>query len=463
MMDRRARLHFLTLCLAATGVACGNDQTNNGGTGGHAGQSGASGSMSGAGSATGGAGGTATAGSGGTTESGGAAGDMGGSGGQAHAGSAGMHGNGHAGSGAAGRGGSGGTGGTGGTGGKPGHAGAGSNSGGSGNEAGQAPDSAWVNATGNLANMASECGNLTMISAVPDSTTVIAGVAHVGVFATSDSGAHWNALGTGAGSAVIINRPSSIVYEPNDPNTFWETGIYNGGGLYKTTDAGQTFVQLGDISHNDLVSVDFTDPNRQTLLVGGHEQKQTLYLSRDGGQTFTQIGMNLPADSHFSSAPLVLDSQTFLLGACGYGDGTCGVFRSTDGGDTWNQVSDQPAVARPLVASDGSIYWSLVNGNGIARGTPDGTTWVKTADNIIAAYPVELPDGRIMTIRGDHVVVSPDQGVTWNPVGDTIPFSSPAGVTYSVRTKTMFVYHWDCGSIVLPDAIASAGFDYTLE
>ena len=43
--------------------------------------------------------------------------------------------------------------------------------------AGPVPLSAatWVNVTGNLANMASECGNLTLLSAVPGSNTVIAG------------------------------------------------------------------------------------------------------------------------------------------------------------------------------------------------------------------------------------------------------------------------------------------------
>jgi hypothetical protein len=333
--------------------------------------------------------------------------------------------------------------------------------GGAGGET-QAPDSSWVNATGNLANMPSECGNLTLVSAVPGAATVIAGVAQAGLWATNDGGAHWNALGTGAGSAVITNRPSSIVYDPDHANTFWESGIYNGGGVYKTTDGGQTFEQLGNVSHNDLVSVDFTDPERKTLLVGGHEQKQTLYLSTDGGQNFDAIGMNLPADSHFSSAPLVLDAQTFLLGACGYGDGTCGVFRSTDGGTHWDLASDQPAVARPLPASDGNIYWPLIYNGGLARGTSDGTSWVKAIDNVVSWYPVELPDGRILSIRGDHVAVSADHGASFTPIGETLPFSA-TGVTYSVATKTLFVWHWDCGSVVLPDAIASAGFDYTQE
>ena len=51
------------------------------------------------------------------------------------------------------------------------------------------------------------------------------------------------------------------------------------------------------------------------------------------------------------------------------------------------------------------------------------------------------------------------------PIGEPFlqAFSSNfGGMTYSVETKTFFIWHADCGSAVLPDAIMSAGFDYTL-
>ena len=60
----------------------------------------------------------------------------------------------------------------------------------------------WVNVTGNLASMASECGNLTMLSAGPGNDTVIAGVALKGLWANS-AGTAWAHLGSGAGSDTI--------------------------------------------------------------------------------------------------------------------------------------------------------------------------------------------------------------------------------------------------------------------
>ena len=136
--------------------------------------------------------------------------------------------------------------------------------------AGQLPPSSpadvWVNVTGNLAGMASECGNSTILSPVPGSGTIIAGVALKGLWANS-SGSTWSHLGSGAGSDTITNRPTWIAHDPTSPGTFWESGIYNGGGVYRTTDHGRTFHRLGSITHNDYVSVDFSDPDRHTLSV----------------------------------------------------------------------------------------------------------------------------------------------------------------------------------------------------
>ncbi len=448
MNDRTLRLGFAVLCLSLSSAACSEDKDD--GEGGTGGQAAAAGASSGKGGGS-----TGGSASGGDAGKGGSSAGAGGS----QAGSSGKGGRGGTSAGA-GSGGSGDTGGTGGTGGSSGTGG--SNAGGEAGSGEPTPPSAWVNATGNLAGMQSECGNLTLVSAKPGSGTIIAGVAKVGLFASDDAGKTWSPLGTGAGSAVITNRPSAIVYDPEDPNIFWESGIYNGGGLYKTTDGGETFEQLGELSHNDLVSIDFSDPDRQTLLVGGHEQKQTLYLSTNGGETFEPIGSNLPAGSHFSSEPLVLDAQTFLVGACGYGDGQCGVFRSEDGGESWDMASDLAVQAHPLWALDGSIYWTTQYDSGIARGTDDGTSWSKVADNIVTANPIELPDGRVVALRGEHVVVSGDQGVTWTNIGDPLPFKA-SGVAYSVEKKTLFAWHWDCGEVVLDDAIVSAGFDYTAE
>jgi hypothetical protein len=83
-----------------------------------------------------------------------------------------------------------------------------------------------VNATSNLAGLESECGNLTLVTADPCKNRVIAGVAKRGLYATSDRGATWNKLSSAPGSANIVHRPSSIVFDPEHHDVIYESGIY---------------------------------------------------------------------------------------------------------------------------------------------------------------------------------------------------------------------------------------------
>ena len=219
------------------------------------------------------------------------------------------------------------------------------------------PVGTWANATGNLAGLGSECGNLSNLSSKPDEDMLIAGVAQQGLWASTNGGNSWARLGTGAGSATITNRTSEIVYDPQHLQTFWESGIYNAGGVYRTTNDGTTLLAQGNITHNDSVSVDFTDPQRQTLLAGTHEQSGHLYRSTNGGMSWTDIGSSLPAGTGFSSQALVVDATTHLLGTYTYSNtgGGLGIFRTTDGGQTWHQVFSSPVQGHPLVMADGTI------------------------------------------------------------------------------------------------------------
>jgi hypothetical protein len=328
-----------------------------------------------------------------------------------------------------------------------------------------APAATWVNATGNLANMMSECGNLGLVSANPCSSMVIAGVAKAGLWGSEDAGKTWSKLGSGAGSAEISNRISAIVYDPAHPGTFWESGIYNGGGVYRTTDNGKTFAQLGDATHNDSVSVDFSDPERKTLLAGTHEQSSKLFLSSDGGKTWSDVGKNLPGSAGYCTATQVLGANDLLVG-CNNG----GVFHSSDG-QQWTSVGSKGVIPQPLLASDGTIYWPGSQG-GVQMSSDQGQHFVESADGNLAPgivgslYPAELPDGRIAILGKDHVLISSDKGKSWKPIGEPLPYpgggyDGARGPTYSARTKTFYVWRWDCGDRVLPNAIMSAGFDYT--
>jgi photosystem II stability/assembly factor-like uncharacterized protein len=251
--------------------------------------------------------------------------------------------------------------------------------------------------------------------------------------------------------------------------TFWESGIYNAGGVYKTTDDGVTLAQLGNVTHLDSVSVDFTDPQRQTLLAGAHEQSNHLLRSTDGGQTWTDLGSKLPmTTSGFLSQVLVIDAMTHLVGSHTYNNsGTgLGIYRTADGGQTWNQVFMTAIQGHPLVMKDGTIYWSVSNG-AIIKSVDKGQTWAMTVASGIPATggPVELPDGRLAAIGPNAVMVSADCGTTWHAATTALPYS-PNGLAYSPYEKAFFVFHFDCTQQAFPndpvpsDAIMKFAFDY---
>jgi hypothetical protein len=290
----------------------------------------------------------------------------------------------------------------------------------------------------------------------PDRDVVIAGIALQGLWASADGSETWTKLGEGAGSDTIVNRPTTLIVDPEQPNRFWEGGNYNGGGVFKTEDDGATFEQLGDVSHTDLVSIDLTDPDRRTMLSGTHESP-TVYRSTDGGATWQDISSGLPAGIGFAAAPYVIDAQTHLLGT--YEGPEAGVFRTTDGGASWTRVFTGGISGAPLIV-DGMITWLLRGGGGLITSSDGGLTWSETASGgEIYQYAedlVHLPDGQLATLGGSNVVVSDDGGASWSPVGPPLPYT-PNGLTYSPFRNAFYVWRFDCDfstdNPIPPDAI----------
>ncbi len=328
-------------------------------------------------------------------------------------------------------------------------------------EGGDAPTGEWVNVTGNLAGLHSECGNMSYVTAKPDEDVLFAGVAANGLFRSEDGGGSWTAIPVTKGSDPISHRPSSMIFDPADANFVWESGNYGShGGVYSSTDGAKTFTRLGDITHNELVSIDFTDPHRKTLLAGGHEQFQKLYKSTDEGTTWAQIGDTVPDAAAVSSFPLIINATTFLLGVGGYGAKQYGIYRSTDGGDSWDLATDLGGYTTPLVTPDGIIYWTSKD-KGLAKSDDQGETWTQAVgpNLLLSIPPLALPDGRIASATEHAVVVSADGGKNWQSISPATPFTA-AGLVYSAARKQFLIWHWDCGESVLDDAIMAYDFDY---
>ena len=189
-------------------------------------------------------------------------------------------------------------------------------------------------------------------------TTYYVGFAVSGVVKTVNNGTTFEPIFDTYGSASIAD----IALAPSDPNILYvATGEANnrqttsyGDGLYKSTDAGKTFTNIGfkDAQTLGRVIVHPRDPNTVWIAVGGHlygpSTERGVYMTTDGGKTWTKT---LYVDDHTSATELAIDPsnpqnlwaamyqrERTAWGFNGGGKGS-GLYQSTDGGKSWKKVT----------------------------------------------------------------------------------------------------------------------------
>ncbi len=307
---------------------------------------------------------------------------------------------------------------------------------------------AWTNVTGEVGGEKWGYAGVCLLVPVPGSDAMIAGVSEAGLWRTDDRGASWRKLAP-RDALQIHHRPHQIVFDPADPRHFWVTGCYD-ASPFATTDGGETFKRLGSLTHMDGIGVDFTDPERKTLVVGLHEQARSVHKSADGGNTWQKIGDALPEDTNHSTDPIVIDAKTYIINTAGWAQNkSWGIYRTQDGGATWTKVSDLGPADRAVTASDGNIYWGICYGNGIIKSGDQGKTWQKLSGPARFG-PIELGPGRIAALGGQQVYTCADAGQTWDKFAEPLPFK-PNGIAYNARSKTL--YAWRSTEKKVPDAV----------
>jgi photosystem II stability/assembly factor-like uncharacterized protein len=175
-------------------------------------------------------------------------------------------------------------------------------------------------------------------------------------------------LGLGGAAACFAQTPSSKLFSdmrwreigpmragrtralagvPSQPATFY-LGAVN-GGVWKTTDAGATWHSLWDNQSSGsigTIAVSLSDP--ETVYVGSGEGLQRpdlstgdgVYKSTDGGQTWTHLGLSDGQQiGQIAIDPKDADRVFVAVTGHPYGpNGERGLFRTTDGGKTWKKV-----------------------------------------------------------------------------------------------------------------------------
>src|SRR5437899_2640498 len=231
-----------------------------------------------------------------------------------------------------------------------------------------------------------------------------------GVFKTIDYGRTWQPIfddqptGSVGSIAVSISNPE-IVYVGSGEGLH-RPDLSIGDGIYKSTDAGKTWTHLGlrDGQQVAQLAVDPRNPDRLFVAVAGHpygpNEERGIFRSLDGGKTFEKV---LYRDENTGGGDVQLDPTnsnvvyaTLWESREGPWENSTwngtngGIFKSTDGGKTWNQLRqglpDKIVQANLAVAPSSpktllATVKTLVASN-IFRSEDGGESWVNTTDDL---------------------------------------------------------------------------------
>jgi photosystem II stability/assembly factor-like uncharacterized protein len=310
---------------------------------------------------------------------------------------------------------------------------------------GQESPSPWKDASGTWEG--GSAPKVTKMAAWPGKDEVIASAWGNGLWSTVDGGAHWKRMGQPGKTPPNAGGAVQFVFDPKNPQTMWTSGMYN-YGVWKTADGGKTFTHLGNNNHVDGITVDFTDPARNTLLIGLHEQEHSLHKSTDGGLTWVKIGDKVPQGSEHTTDPIILDTKTYLTDSNGWSKPgeSWAIYRTTDGGDTWTKVSSEGAAGNATITSNGNIFWSCQWDQRIIKSADHGKTWTKV-NGPVHGIVVEVSPGRLVALGNNNktqLCVSKNGGKNWTRIGTPAPFKA-GGLTYDAVRKSFFLWATDDG------------------
>ena len=251
------------------------------------------------------------------------------------------------------------------------------------------------------------------------------GTATGGVWRTRNAGITFEPIFDDEATSSI----GDVTLAQSNPNVVWVgTGEPQnrqsspwGNGVYRSTDAGRTWTHLGleNTHHISRIRVHPNDPEVAYVAAVGHlwgsNPERGVYRTTDGGRTWDQV---LFVDDNTGAIDLAMDvndPQTLFAamyqrqrrawGFNGGGPGS-GIYRTTDGGDTWTELTeglpegDKGRIGIDVYRGDGNLVCALVEADARRPGQGRG-------------------GGPPQSERQNGVYCSTDRGETWEHRSDT--------------------------------------------
>jgi photosystem II stability/assembly factor-like uncharacterized protein len=322
-------------------------------------------------------------------------------------------------------------------------------------------------------------GRVNGVTGVPGQpSTFYFGSVGGGVWKTTNAGRTWlpifdsQPVASIGAVAVALSNPNIVYVGTGEADM--RSQISYGNGMYKSTDAGKTWMHLGldDTRQIGKVAVDPRNPDIVFVAALGHvygaNPDRGVYRSRDGGATWQKVlfknndvgAIDLaidPADSQTIYASLWNTRRPpWSIYPPSYGPGS-GVYKSTDGGSNWQQLTrglPTDGVGRiglAIAPANRARVYAIVDAKegGLFRSDDSGATWTKaSSDNRIwgrgwyfGKVVVDPKNPDLVYISNTGVYRSRDGGRTFGE-----PFKgSPGGDDY----HQLWIYPDDGNRMIL--------------
>lgn len=185
-----------------------------------------------------------------------------------------------------------------------------------------------------------------------------------------------------------LGRINCITFHPTDANTIWIGSA--GGGPWETTDGGNTWTPM----YNNLpvlgvscITINPLNPNTIYICTGDADGQDSysstysmgVFKSTDGGNTWDTTGLQWVASDYYIAGSLVinpLDTNTVLLAS------SQGIYRSLNGGQSWtNEIAGDYKQIMYNPADTSIVYAAAYNLANIYRSADGGATWLQITNN----------------------------------------------------------------------------------